>query len=775
MALGFFRRRQKMVIIIMAILMVSFLIGFQGFERLFVRRGGGFEMGRSRYGALTNQDLRRAEFELAILRRLPRPGPDVDLVQVLVAREPELTYALLVKEATGSPVRVNLQDVDTFIRETRLSGAELNSFMDRLKQDLNAGREHLEQAVAHWVAVRKCHLLSTAMAPPSDQQLRRLFRDLSERIQLQYVRLDAHDYLDRAGDVDEVAVQEQFRQYRDVAPRTLASADSFGFGYRQGDRVRLSYLLIRPDLVERAIRPDEELLRDYYRQHMAEFVEEPASQPDQESQTQSAGGQAQTAPAGDEAVTSTAPAGQPRQLSYAQAKPRIVQQLSQQVVQQRVRELANRLNSLADQRAAETKDGEPLDWARAQLLAPAAAVLQRQLADVRIQSMPLEEALGVLVEKAGLEAVAFPVGEFGDTSVSPSIEVTLEAPQITLGEALARLAEQARLPELTWMTSPAFEGVLFTVGPIETFPVQAGQTKLLDRRKMEVQEVLGQAQGPGGAPLAEYAFNTRELGDVRSELASVEVGQRGQEAYVEGAEGGLLLWRLVEASRSFSPESMDAIEGLREQVVKDIKLQRAFELALEQARSLAQAARQQGLSAAGGPSRQILRTELISRLTMTYPQQQIMSFIQRLSQEIRPRLLVQVYLAKPVDFEPPALEELALPSEALGQRFIDAAFSLAPANPEPPYSPDPAVGVVPLPGAAEVLVLQREDYRPAVEPQYQAGRIQLAARLMAERMWEIRRLWFATHAIEQRIDFVESGQKPAAAATQPATAGAQSP
>ena len=68
MALGFFRRRQKMVMIIMAVLMVAFLVGFQGFSMLLSGRGGSDSIGTILGGRvhIRTGDIRQASFDLNV-------------------------------------------------------------------------------------------------------------------------------------------------------------------------------------------------------------------------------------------------------------------------------------------------------------------------------------------------------------------------------------------------------------------------------------------------------------------------------------------------------------------------------------------------------------------------------------------------------------------------------------------------------------------------------------------------------------------------------------
>ena len=67
MAFAFFRRRQKMVIIIMAVLMVSFLIGFQGFQTLFAKKPGERVLGRTTQGEIRVRDTEMARSDLDVV------------------------------------------------------------------------------------------------------------------------------------------------------------------------------------------------------------------------------------------------------------------------------------------------------------------------------------------------------------------------------------------------------------------------------------------------------------------------------------------------------------------------------------------------------------------------------------------------------------------------------------------------------------------------------------------------------------------------------------
>ncbi|MHC4984026.1 MAG: hypothetical protein ACYTF6_12775, partial [Planctomycetota bacterium] len=131
MALRFFYRRQKLVFIVMVILMVSFLVGFQGFKIACEAGRGGLTRGHTRWGKIRDRDFRSAGGELAILRALALlrgplapgrqkiiyilSGPQLGVAGVDRADDMALAYALLTREAEEAGVRVTDGEVENFL------------------------------------------------------------------------------------------------------------------------------------------------------------------------------------------------------------------------------------------------------------------------------------------------------------------------------------------------------------------------------------------------------------------------------------------------------------------------------------------------------------------------------------------------------------------------------------------------------------------------------------------------------------------------------------
>ncbi|RPI64181.1 MAG: hypothetical protein EHM48_01255, partial [Planctomycetaceae bacterium] len=131
MALGFFRRNQKFVLILMVVLMVSFLVSYQGMQALMDPNRGGKTYGTSKVGDITNNQVQQAQTNLTILSKVA-PLTDAGLrymygfpiaipggleyasITITGDRRQDnsaVAFALLVKEAKDRGIKVTDQDI----------------------------------------------------------------------------------------------------------------------------------------------------------------------------------------------------------------------------------------------------------------------------------------------------------------------------------------------------------------------------------------------------------------------------------------------------------------------------------------------------------------------------------------------------------------------------------------------------------------------------------------------------------------------------------------
>jgi hypothetical protein len=736
MALGFFRRNQKMVIGIMVALMVAFLVGWQGCEMIrggldrFIRRGGG---PRTRMGRLTGEDVSLAEAELIILRELGlgssmlrlmyAPWPtELAYVTLTTANERDsqsLAYALLLAEAKASGILVDEADVDTFFADIDLRGELYKHRLAVLRASPSAWTEGMVRRTVHdWLLINKCFAEAMVNCQPSETEIRVTYRDLKEQIDLRVMRVEADGYLKDVPEPNQAQIDAHFNLYRTRLPKQTRQVKDMGFGYRQPPRARLQYLLVRGDAIGRATRPHDDMLADYYNRNKAEFVKQV---PDPAAATRP----------GQDANASTQPTSRPMidvPMNFAEAKPLIIEKLRPQVVRAKMDEVVVQVEGTVRMLLEQGVDpDQAYHEARKAMTRPADKALATVLKGVKIQDERLDQAVGRLADAVGLQAIAYPWGRHDGNTLEPDLKVSLQAEGMTLGAALDEISRQVKGPKLHWATCDGFKRALFSVARdgrgVDFFPLRVRQMPLSTREELAEEAVLAEAfiNPAGGQPLLQTAFSAQGLSSDPRETPMVREGASGPRMYLRGETPGRLVWRLVQAVPGHVPDKLN--DDLRKQVVADLKLEAAFRKAVQDGEKFRKAAETVGIeTVAGARKLETFATGLFPRRTpnMTWSN----------------------------------VPELGLETPEQQAHVIAAAFELMPERVEPSaVPPPPAVAAVPLPVRAEVLVMERIGFRPVVRSEYEEERPGIARGLFNQQRIALMRLWFHLRFIRQRVEY----------------------
>ncbi len=762
MALQFFRRRQKLVIGIMVVLMLTFLVGGYGANYLTARPNKEQKLGWISTGEITRNDIKRADAELYILNAINSRVFDQDYAVLLGnGGNAALAYVMLSAEAKASSVALTKQELESLLMQRGLDEVNIEALSSALRPRLPAVTvAKIRDTAAAWLRIKKMfihsllHVASGGGMPPgtatSERQLRRLYRDLSETIELRIAALPAEEFLDRTAEPTTEQIDKQFADYRANPPGMASEENPFGFGYIQAHRARLLYLLVRQDVVERVVRPGDKAVRDYYRLHKAELVKQ-APVADSQPATDGNGG---------ESSASRPAAHRSEPMTFSEAKEQIVELLTAPAVKTAMNNAVGHIRATMDAHD-ETAPGavDAYHWALSKMTGPADSVLRREIVGLDIQAQPLDAAVAYLAEQAQLEAIAFPWGRGKAVELAPDVRVTIQADRITLASALDEICRQLELPKLHWATSPAFKGVLFSVKVgdegIDFFPIQVEQTPLMDPFEMSNDEIVGNCATSAGRSMTDIVFAARPFGQANT--SGMVEGDDGPRMVVTGPRAGRLLWRLAEAKPAHSPATIEEVPGLADKVKRDIRLREAFALAAAQAAKLSERAASVGLAAA---ARELdvatFETGPFTRKVMSSPQQQYQMLAQLSGKEPSQ---IQLAMLPPFSYPLSNVSGVKLTSPELMKSFMDAAFALAPDIIEPPYPDSPrATGVLRLPSMGRVLVMERTDFKPAVIGEYAKARATLAAQAELNRIWQYRILWFGVNGIAQRL-----GWRPVAA------------
>ncbi|MCE5327648.1 MAG: hypothetical protein LLG01_14680 [Planctomycetaceae bacterium] len=758
MAFAFFRRRQKMVIIIMAVLMVAFLVGFQGFSTLLAPSAGKTTIG-TMYGGkekITQNAMVQAANELKVLQDgvLVRSTPDgrmavVDPLfgplasQSLDEHEMDRVYAVLIAEARHMGVQVTPDEVSSFLTALGLAPDSENykAMLRRLGYSFSAAGDMLNASIADWLLVRKAAIAGSPQTVPSLPAVEHLFAAVMEKIDLRMAEIPASKFESSMKDPTEAQVQEFFQKYRSTAPGRFASCDSMGFGYSQPNRLEMDYLLVSKDAIEKTVQVDEAEARAYYRRNAEQFTKLVPVQTPATASTKPAS----TSVATTSAATASAPQSQAVQMTLIEALPEIHKRLADLEADRQMSKVVLEIQNLLSKSTA--KGGAAYAQVRADMVldGPARDVLKAKLASVDIADRPLADALGELARSAGISAISYPLGlkTTDDKVLRGQTPVTVKGKDITLGEALDQIQTQLKAPKIEWTMCRGLGAVLWAKGPAaaDTFPVKAYQSGLIDLMALATDPVLGSATtgiGEGGTPLVQVAFTAKEFKHEGKNVPLVDVGRAGPEMYLhtsDGAVSGRLLWTLARVEPAHEPDKISP--EIRSQIVHDWKIQQAYAVALERGRALTSEAKREGLEKAAAG---------MKITTTTTPQP-----ISRLSPMYNGRTFV--FVPAPV----PGMDLPSMPAQTKREclaKIHQQIFALAPKNVELPNAQTPeATTLLEMPLRQSVYVIQRVGYTPAQRSQFEAFSGELQRNLAMEQASLALRDWFAYNNLVKRTDF----------------------
>lgn len=739
--LGFFRKRQKLIFVIMVLLMVSFLVGWQGLSMIMGGGGGDTTIAQTRAGEFSAVELRNAQGDIELLSQFMRgfEGRSLDQaiwLQMNMQAEDEadltITYALLLKEAQAANLRVTEPEVDRTIQQLRDNPAfSYDALVTSLRQNRRVTDEQIRDVLARWGMVLKSYQASALTTPPSQSELLHLFRDTNEQLKLKLVKLTPEAFLDAVGEPTEEQLQAMFDEYKGKMAGEFQGVDTFSFGYLRPARVSLVWLHLSQEAVRRAAMPSQREIQAWIDTHEDELVKEVPVETE-----------AAAADAGDDddegepvkpQVLQTVP------MTPAEQQAEAIRQLKPAIAQDAFAELNARVSRrLLTWKAPEGRKSEPgqayFDVAKSFQL-PGDDLLNREIL-LLLQNEPteLQDVIQAIAAQAEppLATICYPWNLPGPVTIDPAVKIKpFQVRNTTVGETLAKVrGELEGVPELTWGLCDGFDDVLFCTEDLRLFPVTAGQVGLSTRKTLEENELLAaahvQGQRRGMVSLLDMAFNARPI----NVGGTVTPGEDGPPMQVwDEGNAGVIFWRLLDASQPSIPT--DITDEIRTQLVNDWKHREAFKLAQTKAAEITTAEALENFVAEN--NLEPIETEMLTRKRMG----------------MAPGGMMQLA------FVPTQVQALDFSASVIDMHFLNEAFkATTPEDPNGEYAQvAEAVASVALPSEGYVVLMQRIDYRPALESSYQASKEMLMQQLERNAGMAALRQWVNPDAVKMRLDF----------------------
>lgn len=698
MAMGFFRRHQKLVIGIMIVAMLGFGVFYYALDLIGKSmRGSGPPLGTAFGEDVTYEDHGEAKQAVQLLRMPPvqlgRMGslPD-DAFRVMLEQSPDpaLAFELLSREADEAGVTCVDSEVTRFLEARGVSGDVYSNFVAEARDTFGMKEAEARQAVGEWIAVAKFFRGSLASSMPSDAILRRVHRDQMERVRLRIVQFSAEDYLTKVSEPNDAQVRAHFQQYRNQFPRRYDSPQSFGFGYRQQTRVLINYLLLRRGVLEQAVVPTEDEVAEEY------------------------------VPSDDPNV-----AAQRLEEAYATAQNKAVVLLMDSMARS-VSDLLDDYENRQDRPSAGA-----YTWVRRETEVAGTEMLARRVS-LEAKDLPLPEMIRLLSRKADLKGIAYPLGKAAGVEIDPNQTITLDVEGLPLGQVLAQIDRQVfgeQGTRLGWMGCSLAPNMLFPTAGVDLFPLQVGRPDAMSLPDLASHDVLGAAatRQEGGQRLVETVISV--LRQRQENPDQVELEQPVMLVFDSqtGKKKGRVYWQLKDVLPEGSPE-WPPNAALLKKIRADLRTKLAFEMALADAAKVKTSGQLDAVADARGLESG--KTELFSRQALRYP-----GFI----------------LMIPLDLTTGEGEDERIFRPGV-QAFGQAAFSLIPVEGE---SDQDRLTVLPLPATGTVAVLELIDYDKASKAALERPerRMRLVQELSNQQLRMQMGYWFGPRQIFERVAY----------------------
>jgi hypothetical protein len=324
------KNNRKIMVFVVIFSMVSFVIGSYGIQILVSLFGGGNQLYAEFDGhKIKSRDYLQAQNELKVLQMLSadrllmgqNAGLSGPLLVHMLFRDSQLTGDLpsqLKQAAQQGQLPLSIEKIEAYFGQTpqrpeilwillkaeayragfliptesarltlqgiipQMSGNQIDyaGLIAQLIRSTNLSEGQILRTFADLMSI-----LSYAGNVMNNQavtinQVRADVARSQERIDAEFVKLSAADFIDPNATVSDADLQKQFDAYKNVAPNQITDENPFGFGYKLPKRVQLEYMILPMDDVKKIIeKPTAEAAETYYSANIEQFRSEIPSDP----------------------------------------------------------------------------------------------------------------------------------------------------------------------------------------------------------------------------------------------------------------------------------------------------------------------------------------------------------------------------------------------------------------------------------------------------------------------------------------------------------------
>ncbi|MCD6174738.1 MAG: hypothetical protein J7K65_03085 [Planctomycetes bacterium] len=197
---------------------------------------------------------------------------------------PEILWLLLKNEAHQAGCAISNETAAQTLRYVipQMTGNQLDAaaLVNQIISRNNISEEQILQILSDLMSVMAYAETVMDSQAVTINQIKAALGRGKERIDAEFVKIDAKPLIDKNIDITDTQVQTQFDTYKAVFPNNPTDDNPFGFGYMLGKRVQLEYMVVLMDDVSKQIEKNTaEAVEEYYSRNIARFQTTKPSDP----------------------------------------------------------------------------------------------------------------------------------------------------------------------------------------------------------------------------------------------------------------------------------------------------------------------------------------------------------------------------------------------------------------------------------------------------------------------------------------------------------------
>jgi len=184
---------------------------------------------------------------------------------------PNVCWFLLKEEAHQAGMAMDTKTVKMLLNQVAkelFNGLTYKQLVQQTMSRFNMSEADILGTYSDLLSVLQFARMTTEMQDASTAQIKHMASWQNETLTAELVQLQATDFLkleDPNAQPEDSVLMAHFNQYKSVEPGTPSEENPFGLGYKLPDRVKLEYMVIQLDDVQKTItKPTAQELEDYY-------------------------------------------------------------------------------------------------------------------------------------------------------------------------------------------------------------------------------------------------------------------------------------------------------------------------------------------------------------------------------------------------------------------------------------------------------------------------------------------------------------------------------